>query len=192
MMKIIKEIREETGAGVVDVKKALDEAKGDKEIAKKILRQKGLEKAGKKKDRLVKEGRIGFYVHSDGKQAAMIKVYCETDFVARNEEFKDLARDLAMQVAAMNPVAVNKEDISKEIIAEQREFWKKELAKEKKSEDIKKKILEGKENKLRSEKALMSQNFVKDPDKTVETLVKEKIAKLGENIEIGEFAKLEI
>ncbi|MCK5081075.1 MAG: elongation factor Ts [Candidatus Moranbacteria bacterium] len=192
MMKIIKEIREETGAGVVDVKKALDEAKGDKEIAKKILRQKGLEKAGKKKDRLVKEGLIGFYVHSDGKQAAMIKVYCETDFVARNEEFKDLARDLAMQVAAMNPVAVNKEDISKEIIAEQREFWKKELAKEKKSEDIKKKILEGKENKLRSEKALMSQNFVKDPDKTVETLVKEKIAKLGENIEIGEFAKLEI
>jgi elongation factor Ts len=192
MIKTIKEIREETGAGVVDIKKALDEAKGDRELAKKILRQKGLEKADKKKDRSAKEGLIGFYIHSDGKQGAMVKLYCETDFVARNEELKELARDLAMQVAAMNPIAINKEEISEESITKQRELWKKELAEEKKPEEIKKKILEGKESKFRSERALMSQVFVKDSDKTIEILIKEKIAKLGENIEIGEFVKLEI
>lgn len=192
MMELIKKIRDETGAGVVEIKKALDEAKGDKKVAKKILRQKGLEKAGKKKNRSAKEGLIGFYLHTDGKQAAMVKVYCETDFVARNEEFQELARDLAMQVAAMNPIVINEKDVPNEIIAEQKEFWKKELAKEKKPAEIQKKILEGKEGKLRSEKSLMSQNFVKDPDKTVEVLVKEKIAKLGENIEIGEFTKFEI
>lgn len=192
MIKTIKEIREETGAGVVDIKKALDEANGDKTVAKKILKQKGLEKAGKKKNRLAKEGLIGFYVHSDGKQAAMIKVYCETDFVARNEELKQLARDLAMQVAAMSPIAINKKDIPEKLIAEQQKIWKKELAEEKKPEDIKKKIIEGKENKFRTERALMSQRFIKEPDKTIDILVKEKIAKLGENIEIGEFIKLEI
>jgi elongation factor Ts len=192
MIKTIKEIREETGAGVVDIKKALDEANGDVKSAKKILRQKGLEKAGKKKNRKAKEGLIGYYVHSDGKQAAMIKIYCETDFVARNDELKDLAKDLAMQVAAMNPITINKDDISKERIAEQMEFWKKELKEEKKPEEIKKKILEGKENKFRSERALMSQDFVKDSSKTIEILIKEKITKLGENIEIGEFIKLEI
>jgi elongation factor Ts len=192
MIKIIKEIREETGAGVVEIKKALDEAKNDKEKAKKILRQKGLEKAGKKKDRSAQEGVVGFYIHSDGKQAAMVKVFCETDFVARNEEFKNLAKDIAMQIAAMNPIALNKEDVSEELIKEQKEFWLKELKKDSKPEDIKQKILEGKENKLRSEKALMSQAFVKDPDKTIEILVKENISKLGEKIEIGEFIKMEI
>lgn len=191
-MKTIKEIREETGAGVVDIKKALDEAKGDKEEAKKILRQKGLEKAGKKKDRTAKEGLIGYYIHSNGKQGAMVKVYCETDFVARNSEFQELIKDLAMQVAAMNPITIRKEDISEEIVAEQKERWEKELAEEKKPEDIKKKILEGKENKFRSEKALMNQNFIKDPEKTIEVLIKEKISKLGENIEVGEFVKFEI
>lgn len=191
-MEIIKKIREETGAGVVDIKKALDECKGDQEAAKKLLRQKGLEKASKKKDRLAKEGLVGSYVHSDGKQAAMVKVYCETDFVARNDEFKELARDLAMQVAAMSPISIKKEDVPAEIVKEQMDFWKKELAEDKKPEDIKKKILEGKENKFRSEKALLSQNFVKNPDQTIEELIKEKITKLGENIEIGEFTKLEI
>lgn len=192
MIKIIKEIREETGAGVVDIKKALDEANSDREMAKKILRQKGQEKAGKKKNRIVKEGLIGHYLHSNGKQASMVKLYCETDFVARNDEFKDLARDLAMQVVAMNPIAINKEEIPEKIIEEKKEFWKKELVEDKKSEEIKKKILEGKENKLRSEKALMSQIFIKDSSKTIEVLIKEKITKLGENIEIGDFIKLEI
>ncbi len=192
MIKTIKEIREETGAGVVDIKKALDEAKGDRELAKKILRQKGQEKAGKKKNRTVKEGLIGYYLHSNGKQASMVKLYCETDFVARNNEFKDLARDLAMQVVAMNPTDLNEEDISEEIIEDRKEFWKKELVEDKKSEEIKRKILEGKANKFRSEKALMSQVFIKDSSKTIEVLIKEKITKLGENIEVGEFIKFEI
>jgi elongation factor Ts len=122
----------------------------------------------------------------------MVKIYCETDFVARNEEFKQLAKDLAMQVAAMNPIAINKEDVSEKIVNEQKEFWLKGLEKEKKPKEIQEKILVGKEDKLRSEKALMAQNFVKDPEKTVEVLIKEKIAKLGEKIEIGEFVKMEI
>jgi elongation factor Ts len=192
MINIIMEIREETGAGVVEIKKALDEAKNNKEEAKKILRQKGLEKAGKKKDRFAKEGIVGFYVHSDGKQAAMVKIFCETDFVARNEEFQNLAKDIAMQIAAMNPIALNKGEIPEKLIKEQKEFWLKELEKDIKPEEIKQKILEGKENKLRSEKALMSQFFVKDTEKTIEVLVKEKISKLGEKIEIGEFIKMEI
>lgn len=192
MMKIIKEIREETGAGVVDIKKALDEAIGDKEQAKKILRQKGLEKANKKRNREVKEGLVGFYLHSDGKQGAMIKIYCETDFVARNDEFKQLAKDLAMQVAAMNPIVINKKDVPEKIINEKKEFWLKELANDKKPKEIQEKILKGKEDKLRSEKSLLSQNFIKEPEKTVEILIQEKIAKLGENIEIGEFVKMEI
>ncbi len=192
MMKIIKEIREETGAGVVDIKKALDESKGDKEQAKKILRQKGLEKASKKKSREAKEGLIGFYLHSDGKQGAMVKIYCETDFVARNNEFQQLAKDLAMQVAAMNPIALDKKNVPEKIIAEKKEFWLKELINDKKPKEIQEKILKGKENKLRSEKALLSQKFIKNPEKTVEVLIQEKIAKLGENIEVGEFVKMEI
>ncbi|MDZ7611245.1 MAG: elongation factor Ts [Candidatus Moranbacteria bacterium] len=192
MMEKIKKIREATGAGVVDVKKALDEAGGSEEKALKILKQKGLEKADKKKDRQTREGIIGSYLHTDGKQASLIKVYCETDFVAKNEEFQALAKDLAMQVAAMNPQAVKPEDVSNEIIEEKKEYWKKELESEEKPEEVKKKILQGREDKARKESALLSQSFVKDQNKTVEEHVKEKIAMLGENIEIGEFTKMEI
>jgi elongation factor Ts len=191
MMKKIKEIRETTGAGVVDVKKALDEANGNKEEALKILKQKGLEKAGKKKDRQTGEGLVGFYVHTDGKQAALVKVYCETDFVAKNDEFKKLAEDLAMQVVAMKPEALRPENISEETVREKKEYWKKELE-EDKPQEIKDKIIQGKEDKFRKELALMSQIFVKDQEKTVEEYVKEKIAVLGENIEVGEFVKMEI
>jgi elongation factor Ts len=192
MMKKIKEIRETTGAGVVDVKKALDEANGNKEEALKILKQKGLEKAGKKKDRQTGEGLVGFYVHTDGKQAALVKVYCETDFVAKNDEFKKLAEDLAMQVVAMKPEALRPENISEETVREKKEYWKKELEEEDKPQEIKDKIIQGKEDKFRKELALMSQIFVKDQEKTVEEYVKEKIAVLGENIEVGEFVKMEI
>lgn len=177
---------------MVDVKKALDEAGGSEEKALKILKQKGLEKADKKKDRQTREGIIGSYLHTDGKQASLIKVYCETDFVAKNEEFQALAKDLAMQVAAMNPQAVKPEDVSNEIIEEKKEYWKKELESEEKPEEVKKKILQGREDKARKESALLSQSFVKDQNKTVEEHVKEKIAMLGENIEIGEFTKMEI
>lgn len=192
MIKKIKKIRETTGAGVVDVKKALEESKGDEEKAIKIIRQKGLEKADKKEGREVKEGVVGVYVHTNNKVAALIKVYCETDFVARNEEFQELARDLAMQVTAMHPKALKPKDIKEEEIAPQKKDWAEELKKEKKPQDILDKIMEGKESKLRNELALMSQSFVKDPEKTVEEHVKEKIAKIGENIQVGEFVVMEI
>jgi elongation factor Ts len=192
MIKKIKKIREATGAGVVDVKKALEESKGDEEKAIEIIRQKGLEKADKKEGREVKEGVVGVYVHTNNKVAALIKVYCETDFVARNEEFQELARDLAMQVTAMHPKALKPKDIKEEEIAPQKKDWAEELKKEKKPQDILDKIMEGKESKLRNELALMSQSFVKDPEKTVEEHVKEKIAKIGENIQVGEFVVMEI
>lgn len=192
MIKKIKKIRETTGAGVVDVKKALEESKGDEEKAIKIIRQKGLEKADKKEGREVKEGVVGVYVHTNNKVAALIKVYCETDFVARNEEFQELARDLAMQVTAMHPKALKPKEIKEEEIGPQKKDWAEELKKEKKPQDILDKIMEGKESKLRNELALMSQSFVKDPEKTVEEHVKEKIAKIGENIQVGEFVVMEI
>lgn len=192
MIKKIKKIREMTGAGVVDIKKSLEEAKGDEKKAIEIIRQKGLEKAGKKEGRDAKEGVVGVYVHTNNKIAALVKVYCETDFVARNEEFQELAKDLAMQVTAMHPKALRPEDVSEEEIASQRKLWTQELEKENKPKEILDKIMEGKENKLRKELALISQVFVKDSKKTVEAHIKEKIAKIGENIQIGEFAVMEI
>lgn len=192
MIKTIKKIREATGAGVVDIKKALEEAKGDEKRAVEIIRQKGLEKADKKEGREVKEGVVGVYVHTDNKMAALVKVYCETDFVARNEEFQELARDLAMQVTAMHPKALKPEDVQEDEIASQRKFWTEELKKEKKPKELLDKIMEGKEKKLRNELALLSQSFVKDPEKTVEEHVKEKIAKIGENIQVGDFTIMEI
>ena len=192
MLETIKDIRNLTGAGVVDIKKALEEAGGDKEKAIDILRKKGLEKAAKKGDREAKEGVVGVYVHSNEKLGAMIKLYCETDFVARNAEFKELAKDLAMHIVAMKPQCVYPQEVDNEEVAKQREFWIEQLKSEGKPEAILDKILQGKEDKLRKEAALMTQAFVKNPDVTVEELVKEKIAKIGENIQIGDFIRFEL
>lgn len=192
MLDKIKDIRNLTGAGIVDIKKALEEAGGDQKKAIELLRKKGLEKAAKKGDRVAKEGLIGTYVHTNGKISAMVKLYCETDFVARNDEFVQLAKDIAMHVAAMNPQAIKAEEISADFIAKEREIWTEQLKNEGKPEQIMEKILQGKEQKVRSEMALLSQPFVKDPDKTVEELVKEKIAMIGENIQVGEFKRMEL
>jgi elongation factor Ts len=192
MLEKIKDIRNLTGAGVVDIKKALEEAGGDKEKAIDILRKKGLEKAAKKGDREAKEGVVGVYVHSNEKLGAMIKLYCETDFVARNAEFKELAKDLAMHIVAMKPQCVYPQEVDNEEVAKQREVWIEQLKSEGKPEAILDKILQGKEDKLRKEAALMTQAFVKNPDVTVEELVKEKIAKIGENIQIGDFIRFEL
>lgn len=192
MLDKIKDIRNLTGAGIVDIKKALEEAAGDQQKAIEILRKKGLEKAGKKSDREAKEGVIGSYVHTNGKVASLVKLYCETDFVARNEGFIDLAKDLAMHVAAMKPVCVKPEDVPAEMIKEQKDIWIEQLKNEGKPEDLMEKILKGKEDKLRNEVALLGQSFVKDPEKTVGDLIKEKIAIIGENIQVGEFACFEL
>lgn len=192
MIEKIKKIREMTGAGVVDIKKALDEAGGQEEKAIEILRLKGLQKAEKKGDRIAHEGAIFPYVHTSGKTAALVTLYCETDFVSRNEEFCQLGKDLAMQVVAMSPLAVRSEDVSEEEVEAQKVLWTKELEEMDKPEEIKTKIMEGKKEKFCNEHALLKQTFIKDPQKTVEELIKEKIAKLGENIQVGGFTKMDL
>lgn len=181
-----------TGAGVVDIKKALEQSGGDEEKAIEILRKKGIEKAAKKSSRQVREGLIGAYLHTNGKVASLVKIFCETDFVAKNDEFQQLAKDLAMHVVAMSPMAVNPEQISGDFVAKEKEIWEEQLKNEGKPAEMIEKIIEGKEKKLRNDLALMTQNFVKNPEITVGQLVKEKIAKVGENIQVGEFVRYEL
>lgn len=181
-----------TGAGVVDIKKALQDASGDEDKALVILRKKGIEKASGKSDRKVGEGLIASYLHTNGKVAALVKVYCETDFVARNEEFQQLAKDLAMQIVAMNPIATNPDQVDGNLVSREKEIWKQQLKNEGKPEEMIEKIIQGKEQKFRSEAALITQKFVKNPEITVEQLIKEKIAKIGENIQVGEFVRFEL
>lgn len=192
MIELIKKIRNQTGAGVIDIKKALEEAGGKEIQAIKILKRKGLEKADKKGDRVAKEGVISAYVHTNGKIASLVKLLCETDFVARNDEFKELANDLAMQIAAMDPKSISPDDISPKLIEEHTHDWQKEVEAEGKPEEIASKIIEGKERKFRQENALLTQAFIKDQKKTVAEVVKEKIAKTGENIVVEDFVRIEL
>jgi elongation factor Ts len=188
----IKELRERTGAGVVEVKKALDEAGEDSAKALEILRKRGQEKANKKTGRTAEEGVVAAYVHSNNKLGAMVKLYCETDFVAMNEEFKELAKEIAMQIAATNPQYLSPADVPSELVEKEKAIWTAQLEQEGKKAELMPKILEGKEKKFREELALLTQPFVKNPEITVEALVKEKIGKIGENIRIGEFSRLEL
>lgn len=191
-MELIKKIRERTGAGVVAVKKALDEAEGNEEKAIEILRKSGQSKAAKKAEREAREGAVVSYVHSNNRVAALVKLLCETDFVARNNEFLDLAKDIAMHVVAMNPKFIKPEDVSAEIIEKEKEIWREQLANEKKPAEMVEKIMIGKEKKFREEAALLTQVFVKNPEITVGELIIEKIGKIGENIQVGEIARVEL
>jgi elongation factor Ts len=192
MLEKIKKIREKTGAGIVEVKKALEEASGDETKAIEILRKKGQEKAMKKSERTAQEGLVASYVHSNGKVGAIVKLQCETDFVARNEEFKTLATDIAMHITAMNPKYIKPEDVPSEAVSKEREIWTAQLEGENKPKEIMDKILEGKEKKYREELSLMMQPFVKNPDQTIKELINEKITKTGENIQVGEFSRIEL
>lgn len=190
-MELIKSLRETTGAGIVDVKKAIDEANGDREKALEILHKRGQDKAAKKSDRDTHEGIVISYVHSN-KIGAMIKLYCETDFVARNEEFVELGRDIAMHVSALAPRYVRPEDMPAEEVEKEKVLWREDLVKEGKPENMIDQILAGKEDKFRKEQALLGQAFVKDPSKTVGDLLTEKIHKIGENIQVGAFVRYEM
>ncbi len=192
MLELIKKIREQTGAGVVDVKKALDETKGDEAKAIEILRKKGQDKALKKSGREAKEGVVASYIHSNGKLGAMVKLFCETDFVARNEEFQALAKDIAMHISATDPQFLNPEDVSDKAVEKEKEIWETQLKEEGKPEEMIGKIMEGKEKKFREEISLMTQPFVKDPEITIGELVTQKIGKIGENIQIGEYSRFEL
>lgn len=191
-MEQIKALREKTGAGIVEVKKALEEANGNEEAAIKILRERGAAKAIKKTDREAKEGVVAIYLHSNGRVGAMVKLFCETDFVARNADFQALGRDIAMHVTAMNPLVVSPEGISVDAVEKERVIWIEQLKQEGKPEELAEKILAGKEKKFRDENALLSQAFVKDPSKTVKDLLSEGVQKIGENIQIGSFVRYEI
>ncbi|TAK96869.1 elongation factor Ts [Patescibacteria group bacterium] len=192
MLDKIKKIREITGAGMVIVKEALQEANGDETKAIEILRKKGQDKALKKAGRETREGLVVSYIHSNGKMGALVKVFCETDFVARTDEFQTLAKDIAMHVAAMDPKVLRPEDASVTLVEKEREIWQEQLKNEGKPEAMWEKIMAGKEDKFRKEQALLTQAFVKEPKMTVGDLVQEKVAKIGENIQLGEFVRFEL
>ena len=188
--KQVMALRQQTGAGIVDAKQALEEANGDMEKAHEILKKKGALKAAKKSsERTTSEGVVASYIHHTKKLGAMIEVQCETDFVARNEEFQALAQDLAMQVAAIDPLYVSPETVPANELEKQREIFKAEVAKENKPEEIKVKIIEGKINKWFSEVCLLKQAFFKDEEKTVEDLINGKIATIGEKIVVTRFTR---
>lgn len=187
--KTILQLRETTGAGIVDAKKALEEAGGDLAKAADALRAKGIAKAAGKSDRATAEGLVHAYIHGAGKVGAMVEVLCETDFVARTEQFQELAHDLAMHVAASNPLYLRPEDVPADVVAKEKELYAAEVAGSGKPQAIVEKIAYGKLEKFYDETCLLRQSFVKDEDITVDERVKQAIAKLGENIQVRRFAR---
>lgn len=191
-MEQVKALREKTGGGIVEVKKALDEAGGDEAKAIEILKKRGEAKAMKKTDRAAGEGIVVSYIHSNQRVGTLLTLLSETDFVARNSEFQELAKDLAMHITAMAPQYVRPEDVPAEMVAKERVIWEEQVATEGKPAEIAEKILAGKEKKFREELALLSQPFVKDPSKTVQALITESIHRIGENIQVGSFTRFEV
>jgi elongation factor Ts len=185
----VMQLRTQTGAGVMDCKKALAESGGNLEEAVAFLRKKGLAAAEKKAGRATKEGLVGSYIHSTGKIGVLVEVACETDFVARTDEFQGLVKDLAMHVAAASPMAVSREEIPESVASAERELMRAQVAEMGKPEAVRDKIVEGKMEKWYGEKVLMEQPFVKDPDQKISDLVTAAVAKLGENIQIRRFSR---
>lgn len=187
--KTVSELRALTSAGIVDCKKALEENGGDMTKAAEWLRKKGIAKAGTKAERNAKEGLIYAYVHSNSKVGAMIEVACETDFVARTDGFKALCHELGLQIAAMNPLYVSKDQVPAEVLEKEKEIYAQEFAGSNKPADMIAKIVEGKLGKYYSEVCLLNQAYIKDEDKTIEEVIKEAIAKTGENIQVRRFVR---
>jgi elongation factor Ts len=190
---IVKELRDKTGAGMMDCKKALTETDGDIEKAIDVLRAKGIAKAEKKAGRAAKEGIIYSYIHPTGQNlGVLVEVNCETDFVAATDDFKAFAKDIAMQIAAMAPIAVKREDVPADLVEREKAVYKEQVLNEGKPEHIADRIITGKLDKFFKENVLLEQEFFKDTDKTIETYLKETIGTLGENIAIARFARLKV
>ena len=187
--KDVKELRDRTGAGMMECKGALGEAGGDMERAIDILRAKGAAKAAKRAERETKEGAVGSYIHMGGKIGVLVEMGCETDFVARNDEFQKLVRDIAMHIAAANPVAIRREDFAAELVERERGVYREQMKESGKPEQIWDKIVDGKIEKFYAEQALLEQPFVKDPDITVGELITRAAAKTGEKLEVRRFAR---
>jgi elongation factor Ts len=189
---MVKQLREKSGAGMMDCKKALIESDGDIEKAVEYLRKKGIATAQKRSGRSLSEGTIQTYIHMGGKLGVMVEVGCETDFVAKNDDFIAFAKNIAMHVAAINPMGITTEDVPREIIEKELEIYKSQALEMGKPEKIVEKIAEGKLNKFYKDNCLMQQPYVKDPDKTVTDLLNELIAKIGENISIKRFVRFQV
>ena len=190
--KLVKELREKTGAGMMDCKKALVESKSDIDKAIDYLRKSGVSKAEKKGSRDTKEGMVYSYIHAGNRLGVLLEINCETDFVANTEGFKDLAHGIAMQIAATNPISVNREDISSDMIEREREIYIDQAKSSGKPENIIEKIVDGKMNKFYQENCLNEQVFIKDSDKKIQDLLTESISTLGENIAINRFIRFAI
>jgi elongation factor Ts len=188
----VKELREKTGAGMLDCKKALDESNGDIQKASEILREKGLAAAANKAGRVATEGVVESYIHAAGRIGVLVEINCETDFVAKTDQFRDFARDIAMQIAAANPKFVRREEVGTEELDKEREILTAQALNEGKPANIVAKMVEGRLGKYYEEFCLLEQSFIKDPDKTISTLLKEKISTIGENISIRRFVRYEL
>lgn len=190
--QMVKELREATGAGVLDCRKALEQTGGDFDKAVQILREKGLATAAKKASRDTNEGIIGFYVHGGSRQAGMVELNCETDFVARTDRFQTLARDLAMHIVAAKPRYVSRDQVPAELIESEKAIYREQMANSGKPAHVIEKIVEGKLDKWLSEVCLLEQPFIKDPEVTIQSLLVASVAALGENIRVSRFARLAV
>ncbi|PYI50399.1 translation elongation factor Ts [Paenibacillus flagellatus] len=188
----VKELREKTGAGMLDCKKALEEANGDLTKASEILREKGLAAAAKRGDRIATEGIVEAYIHAGGRIGVLVEVNCETDFVAQNVSFKEFVRDIAMQIAATNPLYIGREEVPQEALDKEREILRNQALNEGKPAHIVDKMVEGRLSKYYEENCLLEQAFIKDPDKTISVLLNEKVAAIGEKISIRRFTRYEL
>ncbi len=189
---LIKELREKTGVGIMDCKKALQETDGDIEKAIDLLRKKGIATAKKRGSRTTSEGQIQSYIHAGGKIGVMVEINCETDFTGRTEEFTEFAKNIAMQIAATNPIAVDREGIPQEVIEREKEIYMTQAKESGKPEKVIERIVEGKMKKFYSEVCLLEQAYIRDPDITVQDLLNEMIAKTGENIVIRRFVRYQL
>jgi len=188
----VKELREKTGAGIMDCKEALSECNGDISKAVDFLRKKGLATAAKRAGRATTEGIVESYIHMDSKLGVLVEINCETDFVAKNDDFKEFAKNIAMHITATNPVGIRQEDVPKETMDKEKEIYRAQVLEMGKPEKIVDKIVEGKLKKYFKDNCLMNQAYVRDPNITIEDLLNEMVAKIGENITIKRFARFKI
>lgn len=189
---LVRDLREKTGAGIMDCKKALAAANLDFEAAITYLREKGLAAAAKRADKATSEGLIGSYIHAGGKVGVLVEINCETDFVAKTDEFQSFVKDMAMHIAALNPLYVKREDVPQEVIDKERAIFKTQALESGKPEKVIEKMIDGKLEKFFQETCLIEQSFIKNPDVTVKALLTAMIAKVGENISIKRFARFKV
>ncbi|MFW2366479.1 MAG: translation elongation factor Ts [Desulforhopalus sp.] len=190
--QMVKDLRDKTQAGMMDCKKALVKTEGDMEKAVDLLRQKGLAVAAKRAGRATSEGVVETYIHAGGKLGVMVEMGCETDFVAKNDDFREFARDIAMHIAAANPVAITREEVPDNVVSREKEIYVQQALESGKPEAIVEKMVSGKIEKFLAEIVLLEQKFVKDPDLTIQDKLNELVGKIGENMSIKRFARFQI